>query len=235
MRWSIASPTAWEPPSARRCYRHTGGHALFTAELLESLREGGGLVQDGEGRWVEGPKLDWARLPARVEAVIEERIGRLSAEEQELLAVASVEGEEFHAEVLARVQGLEEGAVIRQLSGALSTRHRLVGATALEAWQGKQATRATASGIICSSTTCTSGWMRRSGRTCTGRWGWRWRRSMAPYPGTGSMAEFLDWLVEPGDVLRRLVEQSAACRLRPQLARHFGAAGMTMKALGYLG
>ena len=30
-------------------YRRTGGHALFTAELLRSLRDGGGLERDAEG------------------------------------------------------------------------------------------------------------------------------------------------------------------------------------------
>ena len=53
----------------------------------------GDLVEDDEGRWVEGPALDWQLLPARVEAVIEERIGRLDEELHGILAVASVEGE----------------------------------------------------------------------------------------------------------------------------------------------
>ena len=52
---------------------------------------------------MEGSALDWERLPKRVEAVIAEHIARLPREEQELLSVASVEGEEFHAEVVARV------------------------------------------------------------------------------------------------------------------------------------
>ena len=42
--------------------------------------------------------LDWQLLPARAEAVIEERIGRLDAVSQGVLAVASVEGETFTAE-----------------------------------------------------------------------------------------------------------------------------------------
>jgi predicted ATPase len=85
-------------------YRQTHGHPLFTIELLRGLQEQGDLVQDPEGRWVEGPALDWETLPARVEAVIAERIGRLAEPLQAALRVASVEGEVFTAEVVARVR-----------------------------------------------------------------------------------------------------------------------------------
>ena len=57
-----------------------------------------------DGLWVEGPTLDWETLPARVEAVIAERIGRLAQPLQSALRVASVEGETFTAEVVAQVQ-----------------------------------------------------------------------------------------------------------------------------------
>ena len=89
-------------------YRQTRGHPLFTVELLRGLQERGDLVQDPEGRWVEGPALDWETLPARVEAVIAERIGRLAEPLQAALRVASVEGEVFTAEVVARVQAADE-------------------------------------------------------------------------------------------------------------------------------
>ncbi|NIO72144.1 MAG: hypothetical protein GTN71_24745, partial [Anaerolineae bacterium] len=79
-------------------YRQTRGHPLFTIELLRGLQERGDLVQDPEGRWVEGPALDWETLPARVEAVIAERIGRLAEPLRAALRVASVEGEVFTAE-----------------------------------------------------------------------------------------------------------------------------------------
>jgi predicted ATPase len=57
-------------------YRKTEGHALFTVELLRAMQERGSLVRDGDGFWIEGTVLDWESLPRRVEAVIEERIGR---------------------------------------------------------------------------------------------------------------------------------------------------------------
>jgi tetratricopeptide (TPR) repeat protein len=61
-----------------------------------------------------------------VEAAIEARIGRLSDELREVLAVASVEGERFTAQVVARVQGISEREVLRALSQELEKRYRLV-------------------------------------------------------------------------------------------------------------
>ncbi|MFQ5595200.1 MAG: AAA family ATPase, partial [Anaerolineae bacterium] len=108
-------------------FQHTEGHPLFTIELLRNLQEWGNLVQDEEGRWVEGPALDWGMLPARVEGVIEERIGRLEEELRETLTVASVEGEDFTAQVVARVRDADERGLVRQLSRELDKKHRLVG------------------------------------------------------------------------------------------------------------
>jgi adenylate cyclase len=107
-------------------YQQTRGHPLFTIELLRGMEERGDLVQDGEGRWVEGPSLDWETLPTRVEAVIAERIGRLPERLREALTVASVEGETFTAEVVAQVRTADEREVVGQLSGELGKRYRLV-------------------------------------------------------------------------------------------------------------
>ncbi|MBS3784263.1 MAG: AAA family ATPase, partial [Anaerolineae bacterium] len=107
-------------------YRQTRGHPLFTIELLRGLQERGDLVQDREGRWVPGPQLDWETLPARVEAVIAERIGRLTEPLQAVLRAASVEGETFTAEVVARVERADEREMVTRLSGELDRSHRLV-------------------------------------------------------------------------------------------------------------
>jgi class 3 adenylate cyclase/tetratricopeptide (TPR) repeat protein len=104
----------------------TGGHPLFTIELLRDMQELGGLVKDDAGRWVEGLNLEWNVLPARVEGAIERRIGRLDAELRDLLSVASVEGEGFTAQVVARVQQAGERQVLRALSQQLDRRHHLV-------------------------------------------------------------------------------------------------------------
>jgi len=107
-------------------FRHTEGHPLFTTELLRDMQERGDIVQDEQDCWVEGPELDWETLPARVEGVIEERIGRLKEELREILSVASVEGEDFTAQVIARVQEIQERQLLRKLSRELEKRHHLV-------------------------------------------------------------------------------------------------------------
>jgi predicted ATPase len=107
-------------------YRQTHGHPLFTIELLRGMRERGDLVQDQEERWLEGAALDWEALPARVEAVIAERIGRLFEPLQDILRAASVQGETFTAEVLARARGGDEREIVRRLSGELDRIHHLV-------------------------------------------------------------------------------------------------------------
>lgn len=107
-------------------YQHTQGHALFTVEILRGMQERGDLVQDEAGQWVEGPNLNWETLPARVEGVIGDRIARLPKMLPKVLEVASVEGEVFTAEVVARVQAFDERELVRQLSGNLDKQHRLV-------------------------------------------------------------------------------------------------------------
>lgn len=107
-------------------YQHTGGHALFTVELLRALQARGDLVRDAQGRWIEPSGLEWGRIPPRIEAVIAERVERLPRDMQTLLAAASVEGDEFTAEVAARVLGLDQAVVLGLLSGVLDKEHKLV-------------------------------------------------------------------------------------------------------------
>jgi len=119
-------------PFREMLYRQTRGHPLFTIELLRGMQERRDLVHDSEGQWVEGPALGWETLPARVEAVIAERMGRLPESLREVLRVASVEGEVFTAEVVARIQAADEREIIRCLSGQLTRQHRLVAAQSLQ-------------------------------------------------------------------------------------------------------
>ncbi len=106
--------------------QHTGGHPLFAVELLRDLKEQGELKLDEQGFWIASASLIWDNLPPRVEGVIEERINRLTAELRESLTVGSVEGEEFTAEVIARVQKVDERGLVRKLSNELDRQHHLV-------------------------------------------------------------------------------------------------------------
>ncbi len=113
-------------------FQRTGGHALFTVELLQAMQDRGDLQQDDRGRWIESEAIDWAKLPVKVEGAIESRIERLSEDLRSILTIASVEGESFTAEVVADVQRLDGRTLVGQLSRELDRRHRLVMAQALE-------------------------------------------------------------------------------------------------------
>jgi len=127
----MPSPTDWAVRSGRCCTDRPWAPP-FTVELLRGMQERGDLVQGEGGRWEEGEALDWETLPARVEAVIGERVGRLSETSRRVLQVASVEGETFTAEVVARVREAGEREVVERLSGELYREHRLVRAQGLE-------------------------------------------------------------------------------------------------------
>jgi DNA-binding SARP family transcriptional activator len=107
-------------------YAQTGGHALFTVESLRNLQARGELVKDEAGRWVARESLDWGALPARVEAVIAERIERLPEVERRILSVASVQGDDFTGEVVAELIGATVAEVLFRLSGSLARQHSLV-------------------------------------------------------------------------------------------------------------
>lgn len=122
-------------------YQQTGGHPLFTTELLNEMRVRGDLVKDEDGCWVEGPSLDWEILPARVEGAIGERINRLEEPLVRLLETASFEGEEFTAEVVSQVMNLEVRDTIRKLSSELDKKHKLVRALGSKRVGGKRLSR----------------------------------------------------------------------------------------------
>jgi DNA-binding SARP family transcriptional activator len=192
-------------------HQHTRGYALFTVELLRGMQARGDLARDQEGRWVQGAALDWETLPARVEAVIAQRIGRLPEELRAALAVASVEGETFTAEVMARVEQASVEETIRFLSDQLDRKHQLV----------------SAQGIL------------RVGDRCLSQYRFRHilyqkhlYNSLDPVRRTvlhREVGSALETLYEQGREAAAVGEASAA-----QLARHFEGAGYAEKAVDYL-
>jgi predicted ATPase len=125
-------PNRLGPAFREELFRHTGGHALFTVELLREMVDRGNIRRDEAGSWVAGEIINWHKLPAKVEGVIERRINRLEAELQAVLTIACVEGESFTAEVVAQAQQLNERSLIQRLSQELDKQHRLVTAQTLE-------------------------------------------------------------------------------------------------------
>ncbi len=120
------APNALDSAFRDALLQHTGGHPLFTLELIREMKARGALQQDSSGRWVSRPDLDWAALPPRVEGVVAERLARLERQQRDILTSASVEGAEFHTQVLSRLLEMNERDLVRELSREIEKRHQLV-------------------------------------------------------------------------------------------------------------
>ena len=186
-------------------FRQTLGHPLFTVELLRELRERDVVSQDAEGRDVVSGAIDWQALPARVEAVIAERLERLPDTLKRFLKLGSIEGEEFTAEVIARAVGADERDVVRALSEELDKRHQLVGALGV----------------------------RRSGSQRLSHY--RFRHILfQKYLYQQIDAVERSYLHEEVGVHLESLLGDKASEAAAQLARHFEEAGLADKAIGYL-
>lgn len=117
---------------------HTGGNPLFVSELFQYLVETNKIGQNGKGVWrIEG-RFEFQDLPPKVETVIERRIASLEAGLRKILEIASVEGEEFTAQVIANLRGIEERQIIEQLSDELERKWHLIGEARSIAYQQKR-------------------------------------------------------------------------------------------------
>ena len=192
-----------------RLTQHTGGHALFTIELLRAFQERGDLAYDEAGRWVEGPDLHWEGLPPRVDAVIAERVGRLPREARRLLETASVEGASFSAEVAARALGAEPAWALQWLSGPLSGESRLVQALGTQP-------------LPC-------------GRQTLSRYRFAHALFQAYLYGHLDAVDRAHLHGEVGTALEGLCrgDEVAVAQASPQLAPHFEEAGLLLKAARY--
>lgn len=114
--WLDLEPNLFNLAFRDRLYRTTGGNALFTVELVRALREGGQVTQDERGRWFASRPEEWDELPPRVEATIAERLSALSGELRHDLEAASLQGQEFSAQVVALARGVPAHDVILRLS-----------------------------------------------------------------------------------------------------------------------
>lgn len=122
-------------------YRRTHGHPLFVQELVRELKARGDLVRNADQSWSARPGMDWNQLPARVAAIIDQRLDRLAPDERTVLDAAAVEGEYFHAELAAIAAGVDERAVYRVLSRQLERTRGLVRETGPRDLGGRTFTR----------------------------------------------------------------------------------------------
>ncbi len=109
----------------KKLAEHTGGNALFLTELVKYACEKDQIVRRNN-HWELATEVEHFELPESVGGIIEERIEQLSEELRETLTFASIEGEDFTAEVLARLQNLDEDKVLNRLLEELHRIHQLV-------------------------------------------------------------------------------------------------------------
>ena len=126
--WELvdSEPNRLSPDFRQILFQHTGGHPLFTVELLRVMKESGDLRKDEQGIWFEAADLQWDVIPARVEGVINVRLAQLSQESQRILKLASLMGPEFSLHVLADITGESEANLAQLLGEELSQRQRII-------------------------------------------------------------------------------------------------------------
>jgi predicted ATPase len=184
---------------------HTGGHPLFTIELLRQMETQGDIQRDELGRWQEGAQLGWENLPAKVEAVIEKRINRLPPALQDILNLASIEGVEFTVEVIAALTGIDRLEIIRLLSHELDKRHLLVEVSGIQYIDQQRISRYQFRHIL-------------------------FQKYIYEHMDE---VERVNLHEQVGLTLERIY-QGRVDQIATNLARHFEAAGMVEKAVGYL-
>lgn len=124
-----------------KLFWQTRGHPLFVLELLKELGDRGDLVRDDDGALVAANELDWEAMPGKVAALIEQRLTRLDERDLEFLEVAAIEGEQFTAEVVARIVGTDPLDVCNVLDRRLGDQQGLVAAAGTELVGGEPLSR----------------------------------------------------------------------------------------------
>ncbi|HTN78434.1 MAG TPA: AAA family ATPase [Acidimicrobiales bacterium] len=118
---------------ARVMRDETEGNPFFIGEILRHLTETGVLYQQEGGRWTTSMPANLLGLPEGVREVVGRRLGRLSANANEVLRVASVIGREFDLEVLLPATSLPENEVLIALGSAVEV--RLVDEVSIDRWR----------------------------------------------------------------------------------------------------
>jgi len=104
------------PGLAEFIYNRTEGNPLFMGDLVTHLRDCQMLTRVS-GHWkLAWPPADLEReLPVSVHSMIQRRIDQLSDEDRELLAAASVQGQEFDSTLVAEALGKDPVVCERRL------------------------------------------------------------------------------------------------------------------------
>jgi class 3 adenylate cyclase len=105
---------------AEAIHRETEGNPFFIEEIIRHLGESGAVYRK-EGRWVtDAQSVDELSIPEGIRDVIGRRLSRLSETCNQALGHAAVLGREFSFDVLVRMSGLGEDALLAAVDEALA-------------------------------------------------------------------------------------------------------------------
>jgi serine/threonine protein kinase/class 3 adenylate cyclase len=105
---------------AEAIHRETEGNPFFIEEIIRHLGESGAVYRKA-GRWVtDAQSVDELSIPEGIRDVIGRRLSRLSETCNQALGHAAVLGREFNFDVLARMSGLGEDALLAAVEEALA-------------------------------------------------------------------------------------------------------------------
>ena len=102
---------------AESLHAETEGNPFFVGEVLRHLVETG-MVRRQDDRWVVARGGAMA-VPEGVRDVVGRRLGRLSAQTNQMLSVAAVLGRDFDVELLAAVRDAPEDSLLDALDEAV--------------------------------------------------------------------------------------------------------------------
>lgn len=119
----LMGATSVPPSFAATLTARTNGLPLFVMGMLRLFEERG-LLENG--RPVGPADIDWSELPEELESLFQERLERLDLPTRDLLALASVQGEQFVADPIFVALGLDRDLGVERLYRDLGHRWGMV-------------------------------------------------------------------------------------------------------------
>ena len=108
-----------EQPLAAAFYGETEGNPYFLEEVIRHLLETGGAFWEA-GRWkIDVASVESLAIPEGIQALVGQRLARLSEAANDVLVRAAVLGAQFDFAVLEQMTGLDEDVLLAALEEAL--------------------------------------------------------------------------------------------------------------------
>lgn len=104
----------------------TKGHPLFFVEMMRYLIENQIISKRNSGIYELVSPIDENQVPGKIEAIFDDRIKKIQNVIRDELFCASVEGEEFTAQVIAKIHDINEKDLLISFSQELERKHEIL-------------------------------------------------------------------------------------------------------------